>query len=195
MYFPLRVAGQDDLIVVIPNPPTAADIEAGESPDDEAGESSNVFSPYRASSSIASIVIESDDDASSNAASENDSTDGEEALPDTQRREPKTITRSGRQVYSPQRLIASTGIWHPSELKLEKGLRTLFELSLANFCHDQIHDLEEMTQSGEFFALPEFGLVGMGIGGGFNNTEELHVLTFDQAMKSSKHREWKDVVS
>jgi hypothetical protein len=95
-------------------------------------------------------------------------------------------------VYSPQRLIASTGIWHLSELKLVKGL---FELSLANFCHDQIHDLEEMTQSGEFSALPEFGLVGMGIGGGINNTEERHVLTFDPAMKSSKHREWKDAVS
>jgi hypothetical protein len=88
-------------------------------------------------------------------------------------------------VYSPQRLTASTGIWHPSELKLEKGLRTLFELSLANFCHDQIHDLEEMTQSGEFSALPEFGLVGMGVGGGFNNTEELHVLTFDLLGRTS----------
>jgi hypothetical protein len=52
-----------------------------------------------------------------------------------------------------------------------------------------------MTQSGEFSALPEFGLVGMGIGGGFTITEELHVLTFDQAMKSSKHREWQDAVS
>jgi hypothetical protein len=76
MYFPQRVVGQDDLIVVIPNPPAAADIEAGECPDDEAGESPNIFSPYRASSSN---HIESDDDASSNAASENDGTDGEEA--------------------------------------------------------------------------------------------------------------------
>jgi hypothetical protein len=52
-----------------------------------------------------------------------------------------------------------------------------------------------MTQSGEFSAIPEFNLVGMGIGGGFNNTEELHVLTYDQAMSSSKHREWKDAVA
>jgi hypothetical protein len=50
-----------------------------------------------------------------------------------------------------------------------------------------------MTQSGEFSTPPEFGLVGMGIGGGFSNTEELHVPTYEQAMKSSKHREWKPV--
>jgi hypothetical protein len=35
----------------------------------------------------------------------------------------------------------------------------------------------------------------MGVGGGLNHTEELHVLTYEQAMKSSKHREWKDAVA
>jgi hypothetical protein len=71
----------------------------------------------------------------------------------------------------------------------------LFELSWANLCTDQIYDIEEMTKSGEFSTPPEFGLVGMGIGGGFSNSEELHVLTYEQAMKSSKHREWKDAVA
>jgi hypothetical protein len=76
MYFPQRVVGQDDLIVVVPNPPTAAAIEAGESPDDEAEESPNIFSPYRASSPNRNH-IESDDDASSNAANENVGSDVE----------------------------------------------------------------------------------------------------------------------
>jgi hypothetical protein len=37
--------------------------------------------------------------------------------------------------------------------------------------------------------MPDFGLVGMGIGGGFIKSEELHLLTYEQAMQSSKHRE------
>jgi hypothetical protein len=57
MFFSQRVVAQDDLLVVLPNPPTAeADDEAGESPDDEVGESPHNFSTYR---------IESDNDASS----------------------------------------------------------------------------------------------------------------------------------
>jgi hypothetical protein len=44
MFFPQRVVGQDDLIVVIPNPPTTVDIEDHFVSDDEAGENPNIFS-------------------------------------------------------------------------------------------------------------------------------------------------------
>jgi hypothetical protein len=75
MFFPQSVVGQDDLIVVIPNPPTTVDIEDHFVSDDEAGESPSIFSHYWASSQRAS----SDYDSSSNAASDNDSTDSTEA--------------------------------------------------------------------------------------------------------------------
>jgi hypothetical protein len=108
--------------------------------------------------------------------------------------DPRT-TRSGRRVYSPQRMIASASIrTSRAQENLSRGLRHLFEQSLAHICFDQICDLDEMVATGEFSQLPEFDLVGMCIGGGFNNTEELHVLTYEQAMQSSHHREWDDAV-
>jgi hypothetical protein len=134
MFFPQSVVGQDDSIVVIPNPPTTLDIE---------DLLSLTTKPGRVLESFHTIGLHRKrlhraDDASSNAASDNDSTDSTEAeeigeaLAETQRREPKTITRSGRKVYSPQRLISSIGIRHESDQTLEQGLRTLFEQSLAN---------------------------------------------------------------
>jgi hypothetical protein len=52
-----------------------------------------------------------------------------------------------------------------------------------------------MMDSRDFSPMSEFGLAGMGIGGGFDSTEELHLLTYEQAMQSPKHREWNDAVS
>jgi hypothetical protein len=37
-------------------------------------------------------------------------------------------------------------------------------------------------------AEPEFGLVGAGIGGGFENTAELKAMKFDEAMVSGPNR-------
>jgi hypothetical protein len=134
-------------------------------------------------------------DAATTADSDDDEVNREEVHHDEPggdfRHGRKTTTRSGRRVYSPQRLIASASILTSrAQDNLSRGLRHLFELSLARVCSDQICDLEEMVATGEFSQLPEFGLVG----GGFNNTEELHVLTYEQAMQSSQHREWDDAV-
>jgi hypothetical protein len=37
---------------------------------------------------------------------------------------------------------------------------------------------------------PEFGLVGDGIGGGFENTAELKVMKFDEAMSGPNKKKW-----
>jgi hypothetical protein len=36
-----------------------------------------------------------------------------------------------------------------------------------------------MIESEKYSSMPEFGFVGIGIGGGFNKTEEIHVLTYE----------------
>jgi hypothetical protein len=42
--------------------------------------------------------------------------------------------------------------------------------------------------------LGEFGLIGAGIGGGFLNTSELHVMKFDEAMTKSDKPNWDKAV-
>jgi hypothetical protein len=40
----------------------------------------------------------------------------------------------------------------------------------------------------------EMGLMGAGVGGGFINTQELHVLKYDQAMKGPDKKQWEEAV-
>jgi hypothetical protein len=42
--------------------------------------------------------------------------------------------------------------------------------------------------------LGEFGLIGAGIGGGFLNTSELHVMKFDEAITKADKPNWDKVV-
>ena len=43
--------------------------------------------------------------------------------------------------------------------------------------------------------LGEFGLIGAGIGGGFENTSELHVMKFDEAMSKDDKSNWDQAVT
>ena len=40
----------------------------------------------------------------------------------------------------------------------------------------------------------EIALIGAGVGGGFTNTHELHVMKYREVMATSKQKEWKQVV-
>ena len=54
--------------------------------------------------------------------------------------------------------------------------------------------------SPEYFALiygqqvEELACIGAGIGGGFNNTAELHVMKYNQAMQTPDRDKWKKAV-
>jgi hypothetical protein len=41
---------------------------------------------------------------------------------------------------------------------------------------------------------PEICIVGAGLGGGFKNTNKLHVMKYDQAMQSKDKEEWEKAV-
>jgi hypothetical protein len=167
MFFTKKVLGDDELVVVIPqvSDPGETCVTTGEGFDE--------------SDTDEESVEDIDGDEEQSELEEHQDNEGI-------RREHKTTTRSGRKIYSPQ---ATNCFGSRSDNNLERGLRNLFELSLANICTDQICDISEMMDSRDFSPMSEFGLVGMGIGGGFDSTEELHVLTYEQAMQSSKHRE------
>jgi hypothetical protein len=68
-----------------------------------------------------------------------------------------------------------------AEERLRRGLKKIFEFSLAHVSTDQIYDLDAWRMSGKYTSRSEIDLAGIGIGGGFANTEVLHVLTYDQA--------------
>jgi hypothetical protein len=54
---------------------------------------------------------------------------------------------------------------------------------MANMCMNEVYDVDEMLLSGEMSTKRECGFVGMGIGEGFENTSELHVLTLAFLLK------------
>jgi hypothetical protein len=101
--------------------------------------------------------------------------------------EPKETvkTRSGHQVRVPERFqiyemnAANFSLDISSEARYIKQMRECFELSLFHVEKLEIHEL--LDKAGSPF---ETQFVGMRIGGGFTNTQELHVLNYNQAMKS-----------
>ena len=85
-------------------------------------------------------------------------------------------TRSGRRVAARERLI--------EHMQINAETRGVTAAD--------VHYLQRMmdTNEKEF----DFMGVGAGVGGGFDNTAELHVLTYKQAMKSEDREEWKKEV-
>jgi hypothetical protein len=129
MLFPKTVLGDDELVVVLPNIGHGNDVWVDIS-DDNTRES----------------VIPGDqcEDSDTEEANESDvilDSDVEDQLETNQdiedfRRELKTTTGSGRNIYSPQRLIASALIpTTRAQDNLERNLRNLLELSLAIYLH------------------------------------------------------------
>jgi hypothetical protein len=79
-------------------------------------------------------------------------------------------TRSGRSVKMPERLIAEMNV-------------------AANDYEIQLTPAEENYYAA-MKELGEFGLIGAGIGGGFINTSELHVMKYDEAMTKPDKSKW-----
>ena len=98
----------------------------------------------------------------------------------TQEAKGVTTTRSGRNVRVPARfreddvaaLNEDGGIeLLPSEVRYIEAMREIHDLSLQNIEVSEIYPADT-------------SFVGMGIGGGFDNTAELHVLKYNEAMNS-----------
>jgi hypothetical protein len=93
-----------------------------------------------------------------------------------------TVTRCGREVRRPQRLIEEElgGILTKAETNY---YQVLADVNKAEFTEDDPTNIEG-----------EVACVGAGVGGGFENTNELHVMKYNEAMKTEDKKEWKQAI-
>jgi hypothetical protein len=93
-------------------------------------------------------------------------------------------TRSGRAVRPPARFreaefegmnVDGSITLSEAEVRYHDAMREIYELSLLSVERSEIHERARVDTS----------FVGMGIGGGFENTQELRVLKYDEAIASA----------
>jgi len=92
--------------------------------------------------------------------------------------ETQVVTRTGRRIKNPSRLIEEMGAFVSD-----------YQICLTDAevkYYEAMKELEEVQH--------EFGFVGAGLGGGFENTAELHVMKYDAAMKTKDAAAWKVAV-
>jgi hypothetical protein len=117
------------------------------------------------------------------AVYQSDSDQEEDNESDSEEEEPNVITtRSGRTVKPAQHLIKETGYVGRDELESDY----VIELTQAEIkYYEAMRDFPQ----GEY-APGEVACVGAGIGGGFANAMELHVMKYDQALQGPEAKEW-----
>jgi hypothetical protein len=91
-------------------------------------------------------------------------------------------TRSGCEIRAAKRLIAEAGYAARDELDSDYSIELT---SAENVYYEAMRDFPQ----GEFYP-GEIACVGVGIGGGFANTMELHVMKYDQAINGPEAKEW-----
>jgi hypothetical protein len=127
---------------------------------------------------LAAPVIEAwDGNASSGESEEEKETkDNEKEMPELQN---KVTTRSGRQVTAPPRLMQEIAESGASQARQAQQFK--IGLTAAEENH---HSVMSEQWCGEVAA------VGMGTGGGFDNTSELRAMKFKEVMQGQDEQEW-----
>ena len=95
-------------------------------------------------------------------------------------------TRSGRMIRNPARLIEEIGA-----VAAEGAIAAdNYEIKLSNAEVNYYYTMAELGQHPG-----EMACVGMGVGGGFDTTHELHVMKYDEAMATEDKDGWEDSVN
>jgi hypothetical protein len=125
-----------------------------------------------------------DDDAIvANENANDDDDDDDDADDDGQATTASAVTtRAGRISRAPQRLIAEMN-----------ATAARYEVELTNAEEHYYVAMREFPD-GEF-SPGELAFVGAGLGGGFENTQELHVMKYDEAMASEDRDKWRESVN
>ena len=143
--------------------------------------------------------VDSIEDAKDSHSESNSDQDDEDGDDDEGWKEvPTHTTRSGRSVQAPKRLIESAapvvGFNRQEAVgKIELSNReanyyaALMNLSCAETDHVELEEVDAIH-------LQEYACVGAGIGGGFQNTKELHVMKYKEAMRSPDKKKWDQAV-
>jgi hypothetical protein len=137
---------------------------------------------------LESIVVGEGDDDKVVQENESDDDDGDgdavkEANKSTGEADPApTMTRTGRTIKPPKRLITEIGDvgYDDYEIKLTEAEKCYYA-TMRDF------------PQGEFNP-GEIACVGAGIGGGFSDTHELHVMKYNEAMATNDRKKWEIAV-
>jgi hypothetical protein len=100
-------------------------------------------------------------------------------------------TRSGRTIKPPERLIQEIGAFTAQGATAAANYEIALTAAKVQY-YDTMKGLGE--NAGEYgcilVGLTEYGQVGAGLGGGFENTQELHVMKYKEAMKTPDKPNW-----
>jgi hypothetical protein len=100
-------------------------------------------------------------------------------------------TRSGRTIRPPERLIQEIGAFAAQGATAAANYEILLTAAEIQY-YDTMKGLDE--NAGEYgcvsAVLSEYGHVGAGLGGGFGNTQELHVTKYKEAMRTPDKPKW-----
>ena len=100
-------------------------------------------------------------------------------------------TRSGRTIKPPERLIQEIGAFEAQGATAAANYEIALTAAEMQY-YDTMTGLCE--NAGEYgcvsVGLTEYGQVGAGLGGGFENTQELHVMKYKEAMKTPDKPNW-----
>jgi hypothetical protein len=168
------VTEEDDIEIVIPQH------KAGESttPDGESTTPEDDDANVPPDDSLRERDSGKDDDDSSSASSEGTNANAKAT----------TSTRSGQVINKPARLIEGEAGAAVTDL----GSLTDYEIKLT-VAEEHYYDSMKEIHEGEFVA-NEITCVGAGIGGGFANTKELHIMKYKQAMATEDVKQWERAV-
>ena len=100
------------------------------------------------------------------------------------------MTKSGRTSYAPKFLLYNQ--------QTNEAANTAYsEAEINYYCTlkeiDGFDGNDGATMTGSSIK-DEIALIGAGVGGGFTNTQELHVMKYKEAMTTSKKKEWEQAV-
>jgi hypothetical protein len=195
----------DDFIVSVPAPEfeEAAAPKDGEGNKTKAEKFGQLFTDLTANENTQSggatgtALKQQEEDADSlNSSSESESSNESESMPSDEDEEVEetTTTRSGRAVRPPERFRDTAAASFdtepsPAEQRIFQGMKHCYEISMANIEWAEM-ELHKYAEPCPF----EVQAVGMGIGGDFGNTAELHVKNYREAMAADDKEKWKEAI-
>ena len=99
----------------------------------------------------------------------------------------RTISRTGRKIRRPQRLIETDEFGSSGLLtKMEENYYSAL-MEIGSMAIDNINERHFEMSS-------EMGYIGAALGGGFENTNELRLMKYQEAMKTKDKEKWKEAV-
>lgn len=151
---------------------TKEDANYDDEPENDIVSITSATEPTEIENSEAESVHEDNKDDKHGNDSDNEATENDKG-------EWITLTKSGRKSYAPKRLEVSNTAFTPAEANYYSVISTT----------DDFEDEEAASTAGSQIK-NEICEIGAGVGGGFKDTHELHVMKYKETMKTPDKDKW-----